>query len=515
MLQGRVRPALLAAVVASAACARAAPARAARTLALAPCRLKGASVPALCGTLDVFENRATRAGRKIGLKVVVVPALARDARPDPLVLLAGGPGQSITEAVGPLLPAFEKIRRSRDLVLVDQRGTGGSHALDCELHPSDGRSEPGDRTATPARGGREVPHARPASLAESLAYDGFPPDKLAACLASYDADVRQYTTANAAADLDDVRAALGYERLNLWGGSYGTRLALDYLRRYPARVRTAVLDGVAPNALKLPLYLGRDAERALDLLFAECAADARCAAAFPDLRARFAKLLDRLAAEPARVTVSHPRTGAPSEVVITRDAFAAGLRGVLYAPEVAALLPLTIDRASRGDFGPYVAQAVALDSGFSHTMSLGLFLSVVCAEDAPAVREDEIAPASAGTFFGERLTRDLLDACKTWPHADAPAGWLEPVKSDAPVLLLSGELDPVTPPSWGDLAAQTLTHARHVVVPGVGHGATAQGCVPDLVAKFVAAGTVDGLDATCVAALRRPPFFLSFAGPTP
>ncbi|MFL5278933.1 MAG: alpha/beta hydrolase [Myxococcales bacterium] len=477
------------------ACTRGGPsgpdARLSRQIVFSPCRLRGIAFPTECGVLRVPEDRANPGARTIDLRVALIPALARDPAPDPLFLLAGGPGQAATEALGTVVTALERVRRTRDLVLVDQRGTGSSGALECRLAAED------------------------APLQDLLSAEGFREDRILSCLHGYKADVRRYTTTIAMQDLDDVRRALGYETINLWGGSYGTRAALVYLREHGSHVRVAILDGVAPLSLRMPLYFARDAQRSLDLLFDACAADATCKAAFPDLRSRFAALLERLASQSARVTVSDPITGRPTNVTIEHDAFVAMLRAVLYAPELASLLPLTIDRAAHGDFTPYVAQAATLQRGFSGAMSLGLLFSVVCAEDAPAIAEGEMEREARNTFLGASVGRVFERTCKIWPREELPKGYREPVRSDKPVLLLSGELDPVTPPSWAAEAAKTLPNSLQIVVPGVGHGATVVGCVPGIVARFLAEGSIANVDASCARVQSRPPFFVSFAGPSP
>ena len=487
ILPGPMRLSLLALLFACASGSAAPP----RSLALAPCRLKGSAWPAQCGTLRVPEDRARPAGRQLELRVAVVPALAREPAPDPLFLLAGGPGQAATEALGPLLGAFERLHRTRDLVLVDQRGTGASHALRCDL-------------SNPA-----------AALAERLAPDSLREEKFRKCLAGYDADPRFYTTSIAMQDLDAVRAALGADQIDLWGGSYGTRAALVYLREHAAHTRAVVLDGVAPVELKLPVSFARDAQRALDLLFDHCAAEPSCNAAFPELRRQFATLLAELANKPAQARVQDPLTGAPADVAISRDVFAAGLRGVLYQQDFASLAPLIVGRAAHGDFAPFIAATAGLDDGFSRSVSFGMMFSVVCSEDLPGVTGADIDEAAKGTFLGPALARDFLKVCAFWPRGALPPRFHQPVQSDKPVLLLSGELDPATPPRWADLARATLPNSLHLIVPGVGHGATAEGCVPQLIAQFVDKASVKGLDPACLAPLRRPPFFTSFAGPPP
>jgi pimeloyl-ACP methyl ester carboxylesterase len=460
--------------------------------ALHPCRIKGLSGPAQCGSLDVPEDRAHPERRTLHLKFALLRSLARSPSADPLFLLAGGPGQSGLESLGPLAEGpFAAVRQERDLVLVDLRGTGGSNPLECRLLADD------------------------APLPDRFRDDLLSAQSMSACAKRWSADLSQYTTPAAAQDLDELRAALGYQAIDLWGASYGTRAALVYLREHGAHVRAAVLDGVAPLQLVLPRSLARDAQRALDLLLDSCAADAACKAAFPDLRARLEALLAQLARAPARVTVAHPLTGVPTQVTISRAGFAGALRGQLYLPDLAALMPLTIDRATRGDWAPFVAQNAGLEGGFVRGMYLGLLFATTCAEDLPYTSASELEEAARGSFLGAELARDWLRTCAAFPAASPRPGFRDPVRSEVPTLLLSGELDPVTPPSWAEEARKTLPRSLHVIMPGVGHGVSAHGCVPRLIARFLAAGTTAGLDPGCVAQSTRPPFFVTFAGPRP
>jgi pimeloyl-ACP methyl ester carboxylesterase len=313
-------------------------------------------------------------------------------------------------------------------------------------------------------------------------------------------------------DLDEVRQALGYERIDLWGASYGTRAALVYLRQHPEHVRAAVIDSVAPPTDSLMLTAAQDGDRALDLIFDACSHDPSCNKTYPDLRGQFTRLLAQLAAHPAHVRVPHPVNGAMTDLTISRDAFLLNLHGLLYSSDVAALLPLIVHRASEGDFGPFAAQAVAVAGGIGAGLDQGMFFSVICAEDAPAATAEVNGP---GSYFGDSVARQMLEVCEFWPRGALPPGYHELVHSDVPVLLLSGELDPISPPRRAEEARAGLTHGVLVVVPGVGHSVTGQGCVPDLVARFLEAGRADTLDAGCAQELVRPPFFESFAGPTP
>jgi pimeloyl-ACP methyl ester carboxylesterase len=459
-------------------------------MTLKPCRLEGMGRQALCGTHEVWEDRAAKKGRKVPLKVVVVPALAASPEPDPLVLLAGGPGQGAAKLAGHMVPVLERIQRTRDLVFVDQRGTGDSRPLACDPVPPD------------------------APLAKQFD-SNFYEEEFRKCLAGYDADVRLYTTPIAMVDLDEVREALGYQQLNLYGVSYGTRAALVYMRQHPERVRSAILEGVAPMSLLLPLYVARDSQRALELLFTHCEQDAQCKQRYPELRGRFEALLAQLQQAPVQTKVEHPLTGVPEDVTFTRDAFTGVLRGLLYMPEAASLVPLVLDRATQGDWRPLVAIHHSMSSGISGNMSQGMFLSVVCAEDAPHIPPEAISREAKGTWLGEAGVSNMLLPCAFWPKGELPRDYREPVKSDVPVLLLSGELDPVTPPSWGDDAKKTLTRSLHVTLPGVGHGTSSIGCARALMADFVNRGSVEGLSSKCGEGLKRPPFFTSFAGPVP
>lgn len=456
-------------------------------LELEPCRVEGIARRTLCGTFAVPEDPADSEGRMLALNVVVVPAWGRNPAPDPVFLLAGGPGQGATEAFAPMVSVLRDVGRARDLVMVDQRGTGRSDPLDCDP---------------------------PKTLAEQLA-ETFEVEDLAACRDRQEADLTRYTTPIAMDDLDAVRAALGYERINLLGGSYGTRAALVYLRRHPASVRTVVIDGVAPTSMALPLSFARDAQRAFERLFEDCAGSASCRTAFPDPRGDLERLLARLETTPARVEVEHPRTGEPTELTITRHTFAGALRGILYVPELAALLPLAVERALAGDYRPFVAAATAFAEGIKDQMSTGMFLSVVCAEDVPRIAEDAVARETDGTLLGAHIVRLVQQACALWPTATLPPGYADPVVSDVPALVLSGELDPVTPPRWGAEAAEHLSASTHWVVPGTGHGTIANPCVTGRIAEFIDAGSAEGLETDCIDAVERPPFFIDFAGPSP
>jgi pimeloyl-ACP methyl ester carboxylesterase len=379
---------------------------------------------------------------------------------------------------------FRPVLRRRDIILVDQRGTGKSHPLECRNESN--------------------------TLRELTESDEGALDRLRKCLAGYDADVRFYTTSVAMDDLEDVRAHLGYERINLYGGSYGTRAALVYVRQHGARVRSMVLDGVAPTDMRIPLFAARDAQRALDKLLTDCEADAACRDAQPGLAARVRALLQRLENQPARVDVMHPRTGIRESVVIDARVVAGVLFGALYSPLTGSLVPSLIARAEQNDFQNLLALAYASED--NDNMSIGMQLSVLCSEDAPRVTAEDVKSQSEGTVFGGHLLRGQLKACEMWPRGEVDDSYFVPVTSEVPALVLSGDLDPVTPPGWGDSVAKHLKNARHITVPATGHGVIGTPCGQELIRRFIERGSAEALEVNCVTRVRRPPFFLTPSG---
>ncbi len=463
-------------------------------IVLEPCQLSAPGspvrVPAKCGTLTVYEDREAQAGRRIDLRVAVVKAVRGNPAPDPLFLLTGGPGQAATQSYLSLAPALDRIREKRDIVLVDQRGTGQSNPLQCaQLWDLD------EQTGTSGAGIQSV---------------------LKACLDGLDADSRLYTTPIAMDDLDQVRQALGYQKVNLYGVSYGTRAALSYLRQYPDRVRTVILDGVWPLGLSLSPMAAANAQRAIDMMFDRCAVDAACADAFPNLRAEFADLLNRLKQGPARVELNHPITAEPMEFDFTYEQFASGVRLLTYSPETEALLPMLIHGAySTGDFRLLAAQSLMVGEQLSDSISLGMGYSVMCAEDLPFSSREDSEAAVDGSYLGTVVADALFEACAVWPRGAVSGDFNSPVDSDTPVLMLSGEADPVTPPSNAEFAARTLPRSLHLVAPGQGHNVLFRGCLSRVAASFVESGTTEGLDTGCVREIVPMPFFANPAGPPP
>ncbi|PWT96346.1 MAG: alpha/beta hydrolase [Blastocatellia bacterium] len=465
-----------------------------QSIALQPCEVDGTSPGAkekvLCGSYEVFENRVTRAGRKIKLKIVVFPATGNDKLPDPLWYLPGGPGSSATEDAPFVADQVRKIRERRDLVFVDQRGTGGSNPLNCELYNS----------ADP----------------QSYLRDYFPLDDVRKCRENLElnADLKLYTTTIGMDDMDDVRAALGYDMINLIGGSYGTRAVQVYLRGHEKHVRATILHGVSPTNQLMPRDFPQHTERALNGVLDECLADEKCRTAFPDVRAEKGKVLDTLLKGPVSVEIKQ-MDGQTAQVTLSRDLAAEAIRYMLYQPAAASRIPLFLHLASKGNFVPLASAAFEYRKNLVATGSNGMYLSVTCAEDLPMIKPGEGERNGVHTFLGDYRLRQQRAACELWRRGEVPSNYSEPTRSNVPALILTGEWDPVTPPIYGETAAKYLSNSSHVVVPHGGHGfggLTGIQCIDDMMVAFINAGTTKGLDTSCVQKIQQPVFALKTPG---
>ena len=476
----------------TAACVPGAQAQAARVTAqadspprpfLSPCRMPEIQSRAWCGRYEVFEDRVAKHGRRIALNMVILPAFAARPAPDPVFFFAGGPGQSAASISGALGEGpLAKLREQRDLVFIDQRGTGASNPLTCNLYNDD----------NDLRGYFE---------------DMFPVEQVRACREGLEkiANLKQYTTSNAIEDLDDVRRALGYEKINLYGGSYGTTVALAYLRRYRGHVRSAILAGVAPTDLKLPLPFAKGAQYAMAHLIDDCAAEVACRAAFPNLREEFRAVLDRLMKEPASVELVNPWTEKAERLSLRRGPFTERLRMMLYDHGTARLVPLLIHRAYQGDFKPFILVALPQARAVYQSLSLGMYFSVTCSESVPFITEEDVRKETVNTFLGDYRVRVHQRACREWPQAVIPRQFTSAVESDAPVLMLSGEVDPASPHWLGAEVAHHLPNGLQVTIPYGGH-AYFSACISDITAEFISKGSVRGLNTSCLQGVRRPPF---------
>jgi pimeloyl-ACP methyl ester carboxylesterase len=454
------------------------------------CRLELESTPAAlaqCATLSVPENPGEPAGRRLDLFVARIPALAATPQSDPLVLIAGGPGQSAIDLYLQSRAAFEAVRLKRDIVLLDQRGTGRStNGFECDV-PQDADFET----------------AEPRALVALVAR----------CLAALEHDPRFYTTSVAIEDLERLREALAVPAWNIYGVSYGTRVAQHYLRRYPGRVRTMILDGVVPAELVLGPDIADNAQRALDAILERCRMDAQCGDRFGDLESKLGAVLARVAQGEAAVKRVRPDDRVERSAV-TLEQVQGVLRLMSYSATTAALLPLVVDEAYRGRYETLVAQAELALGSAEQSIGFAMHNSVVCSEDVPLAE-----PGNAygrGTYLGEAVMQALLAICTDWPIGIVDADFKQPVESDVPVLLLSGASDPATPPSYAKRVIEGgLTNALHVIANDQGHSIAMVGCVPRLIRDFIDSGSLSGLDAGCIEREVATPFFLSLAGPAP
>lgn len=446
---------------------------------------------AYCGTFEVPEDRGRPNGRRIALNIAWLAASSRSGgAPDPVFFIAGGPGQAATDVANQVDLALQEVRRQRDILLVDQRGTGQSNPLDC-------RDDAGAPLA--------FEDAASQDEAGLLAYAN-------ACLATVKrrADPRFYTTDHAVLDLDAVREAIGAERINLVGGSYGTRVAQRYATKFPAHTRSVVLDGVAPNDLVVGGEFARRLDEALRRQDARCRRIAACDERFGrDLPGRLRALKERLALAPVTVDYRDPATNLQRQDTLTDEALVGVVHGVSYLPQLSSLLPLVVAEAEEGRYGSLMALAHLWSEQIGGQLNRGMQWSVVCAEDAPRYRPD---PGDAGTVLGPDMARMFFTACQVWPRGEVAADFHAPFRTKAPVLLLSGELDPVTPPVYGERVAQGLPNARHLVLRGQGHGAMAMGCMPKLLGRFIESADPETLEADCLDSLGYVPPFTTFNG---
>ncbi len=443
-----------------------------------------------CATLAVPLDPASAEGDLFDLFVARIPSRVANALPDPLLLITGGPGQSTVDFYMQYRGVFAPVRRNRDLILVDQRGTG--------------RSADGFQCETPADLDFQI--TRQEGLVESLTAD---------CLAELEHDPAFFTTSVAVQDLEAVRRALGVEQWNIYGVSYGTRVAQHYLRRFPERVRSIILDGVVPTTLELGPDMAANAQATLDVLFERCAENEACATRFGDLASVFADLMARIEESPVSVTTRDAATGETKETLVTEEYLMGVTRLFSYSDTTAALLPLIIHEAANGRFEMLLAQAEMITRNVEREISFPMHNSVICSEDYPF--ESVGSPgAPADGYLGTSIVDALTAICGLWPQGIVDTDFKNPLASAHPVLLLSGENDPATPSRYAENAiADGFSNALHVIGPGKGHGMAPIGCVPELMGEFIDAASTEGLDADCVDSLIPMPIFLSAAGPGP
>jgi pimeloyl-ACP methyl ester carboxylesterase len=458
------------------------------TVALSPCKLEGVPGEAKCGTYSVREDRNAKAGtvRMVGLSVIVLSALEPNKLPDPFFMLAGGPGDAPSFNARYFGRVYGDIRRRRDIVLVDLRGTGQSSPLFCpelDAPGADGIYDP-DLLSVPAVQGCR------ARLEKTR-------------------DLRFYTTEIAVDDLEEVRQALGYGPINLYGTSYGSRVAQVYMRRHPKSIRAVAMKGVVPATMAMPETHARAGQDAWQALVSRCAKDTACHQAYPLIDVELRELLKRLEATPLMTLPASPQRP-EARIRVSRGLFAEAIRNVLYTPDGLAQAPKLIHQLLNGDDRGIVETALAGRRTLGgERLAAGFFLSVTCAEDVPylSAKADGMA---TGTFGGNYRLVQQRAACAEWPRGTVSTAHRQPTTSAIPTLLMSGELDPVTPPWGAEEVARHLSKSRHVVFRNNGHPiGNAEPCISPMVEQFLNQGSVDGLDLRCVASIQAPPFVIA------
>ena len=427
---------------------------------------------AQCGSFEVLENPQNPQGKKIALNVLRIPAVNPVPEKDPLFIIAGGPGQSAVVVAESIHRVFSEIRKNRDIVFVDQRGTGKSNPLDCDVEADDTK---------------QLSEVEQKALAK---------EATTKCIEKHKDYAGYYTTNYAVADLDEVRKELGYDKINIWGGSYGSRVVLEYMRRYPTHMRAGLLDGAAPVAIALPWFMEVDGLAGLQAINSQCAESPACVSHYGNIVEKAQKVSNKLLSAPQEIRISHPRTQEKITVNLTAQDFSAMLRLALYNRDVSSLLPQVISEADSGDYQlfaslSYLAKLKSEMAGISY----GMHYTIACNEDYPLYKNKNARESNV--FLNSKMVQQYSEVCAQWPSATLPSDYWDDVKSDLPVLILSGAMDPVTPPHWGDFVKKNLPNAIHVVAPGGHHIVSGDGCISQLVAAFIEKADAKSLDAAC------------------
>lgn len=450
------------------------------SIVFAPCHIEGVKEELLCGKYEVFENRKTAAGRKLPLKIVLLPAQSPHPNEGPIFYMAGGPGETATELADLVMSWGDN--EEHDVVLVDERGTGDGHRLDCKSPGSDDNLEAyldGPFDAASARACRD-------QLSKNF-------------------DLTQYTTPNFADDIDEIRTAMGYDKININAGSFGTYAAQIYMRRHGEHVRTAYLASLVTLADRVPLYHARSAQAGLDQLFNDCEHDAACHAAYPRVRDDFNTLLQKVREKPITTSVRHPVTGVRTEIHLSERAFADAVRVMMYhRPRD---VPFLLDQAAKGDFSPFAEAGLRANRDIYSGGSMGLYYCITCNEFVSRINPDDIEPATRASYLGSWRVRAQMAACREWPKSDLPQNYFEPFRVETPIVIMSGAADPASRPPNAERIEQSLPNALQVVIPGGGH-TPENSCTRSIRRALFRTGTTKNIDTRCVSEVKPPAFKL-------
>ncbi|MHB1544932.1 MAG: alpha/beta hydrolase [Gammaproteobacteria bacterium] len=473
-------------------------------LAFKPCTLHqpetGLVTTAWCAPFQVPENWAKPDGHKIALRLAMIRSPAAEPSPDLVLYLAGGPGQSAVDTWPDLAPALAGVLRHRNVILLDQRGTGGSSPLICPRTQS--QQSGGEVARDVSASGRHMPFAGLEA-------------KTRACLIAlrkHDLNPADFTTTQAVLDLVALRQALGDPKFDLVGVSYGTRMAQQFVMHDPRAVRSMILDSVVPNQLILGQSFGVNLDHALHADFALCTKNPTCHRAFGNPWATLVQLKQDLARHAPRVHFRSAYNFKPVDETLTPARLVALVRLDAYSPLTAALLPLALHAASQGHDAPLLAESRWISHSTARTMDGAMQLSVVCSEDVPWLHA---TPAEAASLLGDRVIEELHAMCTIWPKGAVPANFHTPLQSNVPTLILEGQFDPVTPPRYGSEVLKGLRNARLLIAPGQAHNVIGAGCMPRLVARFIRHPDPDLIDAGCLTQLKPAPPFLNYNGSAP
>ena len=452
-------------------------------LTLENCHVNGIRQQVQCGTLVTPEDYEKPDGVQIDINFVVLPAIDNSKEKLPLMFLAGGPGQAATELASHIYRGFNEIRKTRDLILIDQRGTGKSHALQCEdsLEVDPYTSLPEDFSIT----------------------------DIEQCIAQLTGDLSQYNSENSIRDFDAVRAALNHQQVHIYGGSYGTRAGLVYMRMFPASLKSVVLDSVGPIEVPIGLF-GRSAEQSFIKLIENCQNETSCAGQYPDLAKEFSAITDKLLQAPVTVEIAHPRLGTNTAFTISNDKFISAIQMQLYSMETRSLVPLLIHQAYLGNYKPLAGLIAQGEGGMG--IYIGLHFNIVCNEDYPKISAD-MKVEDADNNFAKGMSLVIVGkVCSVWPKYQPSNEFYQTVTADIPTLIMSGELDPVTPASNGEKSHVNLPNSHHIISKNNAHIVASTTCGITIVNEFLEKQAPKELDESCLEEIPDESFMVGLNG---
>ncbi len=454
---------------------------------LQKCKPENASDSVFCGYYSTWENKKAAAGKKIEIYVVVIPAIHSEEKKDPVFFFEGGPGAAASNSLSFYSEPGNPYRQYQDVVLIDVRGTGKSNPLHCNSLEFKAGLQDQFKEMYP---GTAVVRCR-----DSLSKTN---------------DLTQYTTENVVQDLEEIRAWLGYDKVNLYGLSYGTRVAQTYMKLFPESIVSATLwSPVAMNA-KMPLFHARFAQDAINKIFDECLKDSLCRSEFPDIKNDFINLMSSWKTKSKQFHYTDQQ-GLPVSIEIPWPAFHTKIRSLSYHPAGMRTIPFIIHSAAKGDLKPFI-KLFPKESVMDDFIAEGFYLCITCAEDVPFITEKEIPALIADTYMGNYRIEQQRRACSLWNSAHLSPDILHPVSSAIPTLILSGGLDPVTPMAWADSIAAGLKNCRIIRIPQMGHlfdGLSNDQCFDTIVADFLRNHDLSRLNDSCISSMTPPEFIIT------